>query len=139
MKKLHPLLSVLFLILGCSTDIETLNHRGGKYYEINSEEPFSGSVNSKYKSGQNKLKGYLKNGKEDGLWVQWYENGQKEYESTYKDGKQEGLWTNWDENGRKLRETTYKDGKQILYKLWNEDGSEGIELDGSEKIELFDG
>ena len=150
MKKLYPLLSVLFLICwGCesSVDIDTLNQRGDKYYEINSEKPFSGLVIKNYESGQNKLKGYLKDGERDRIWTEWYENGQKDSEITYKDGKfdgleigwyedgkksyecnwkdeeLDGLWTEWYKNGQKKSETNYNDGKLISKKEWNEDGS----------------
>ena len=66
MKKPHPLLSVLILILnGCSTfidlkiylggkksvDYNSLLQRGGSYYEINSEKPYSGPIIKKYESG----------------------------------------------------------------------------------------
>ena len=63
MKKLYPtlIISLLFLLVGCSTDFTTLQKRGDTYYEINSEEPFSGLIIEKYESGQNKTKGYLTN------------------------------------------------------------------------------
>ena len=77
MKKLYPLLTILFLIVGCPTIVDTLQKRGDTYYKINSKKPFSGSILSKYESGQYKSKGYLKNGKKDGLWTDWFENGQK--------------------------------------------------------------
>ena len=65
----------------------------------------------------------FKNGKEVGLFTEWYENGQKDREETYKTGKLDGLSTVWYENGQKEREGTYKDGKLISEKEWNEDGS----------------
>ena len=88
-------------------------------YEINSEEPFSGSVYSET------LKGNLKNGKRDGLWEFWYViTGEKESEGTYKNGKKDGLWTWWYENGQKKVEGIFKDGKPIkLIGNWNENGS----------------
>ena len=54
---------------------------------INSEEPFSGLIINKYESGQKHTKGYLTNGREDGIWTWWYENGQKSKEVDYFDGK----------------------------------------------------
>ena len=44
-------------------------------------------------------------------------------EYTYKDGKEDGLWTQWYENGQKDEEITYKNGEIISSKEWNEDGS----------------
>ena len=101
MKKLYPILiiSLLFLLVGCSTDFTTLQKRGDTYYEINSEKPFSGSVFDKYESGQYSMKGFIKKGNLDGDWTKWYGNGQKSYEGTY------------------------KDGEVISKKFWNKDGS----------------
>ena len=112
MKKLLPLLSVLFLILGCSTETDTLQKRGDLYYEINSDKPFSGLFLDKYESGQNKSKGYVKDGKNNGLWTHWYENGQKGEETNYKDGKQDGFQTIWFESGQRKKEQVFKDGKK---------------------------
>ena len=149
MKKLYPtlIISLLFLLVGCSTDFTTLQKRGDTYYEINSEEPFSGLIINKYESGQKHTKGYLTNGREDGIWTWWYENGQKEKEVDYfdgktldvlykkwddngqkeegtlKDGKLDGFVTEWYENGQKKYETIYKNGNLISKKEWNEDGS----------------
>ena len=114
MKKLLPLLSLLFLILnGCSMSIDlkidlgrkrsvdynSLLQRGGSYYEINSEKLFSGSIIKKHESGQYSMKGEMKDGKFDGDLTKWYKNGQISYIGTY------------------------KDGKIISEKQWNEDGS----------------
>ena len=50
MKKLYQILPViLFFLIGCSTDIDTLQRRGYKLYEINSETPFSGPVVGRFK------------------------------------------------------------------------------------------
>jgi len=108
MKKLHPLLSVLFLISwGCSTDFESLQERNNLYYKVNSDKPFSGSILSKYESGQKNIEGFLRNGKPDGLQTIWYENGHKESEETWKEGKENGLWIYWKENGKKSYEETW--------------------------------
>ena len=125
MKKPTPILilSLLFLIVGCSTDIESLQERNNLYYEVNSDKPFSGSIFSKYESGQKNIEGFLRNGKPDGLQTIWYENGQKKIEGTYVNGKENGLQTQWYENGQKWIEITYKDGEIISVKRWNEDGS----------------
>ena len=100
-----------------------------------------------HSTGKKRLEYYYKDGKEDGLFTEWYENGQKSYEETYKDGKEDGLYTmwyengqkssegtfkngigggvitEWYENGQKKKEETYKDGNLISEKRWNEDGS----------------
>ena len=156
MKKLYPLLSVLFLIVSCSTELDTLQKRGDTYYEINSEEPFSGLIINKYESGQKHTKGYLTNGREDGYWTWWYEGsaknhirlyldnildnlpylfydswenyGQKRKVVDYLDGTKDGLSTEWYENGQKKEEGTYKDGKEDgLWTGWYNNGQKEIE------------
>ena len=52
-----------------------------------------------------------KNGKVDGLWVDYYENGKKCSEENYKDGKRDGLCTEWYENGQKGMERNLKNGE----------------------------
>ena len=116
--KNHIIISLLFLLIGCSTELDTLQKRGDTYYEINSEEPFSGTIIKKYESGQEQTEGYLKNGREDGVWTYWYENGQKSLEGTFKDWKPDGLSTLWYENGQKKQE-----GTENEWTYWNEDGS----------------
>ena len=153
MKKLYPtlIISLLFLLIGCSKDLDTLEKRGDIYYEINSEEPFSGLIINKYESGQKHTKGYLTNGREDGYWTWWYEGspknhirlyldnildnlpylfydswenyGQKRKVVDYLDGTKDGLSTEWYENGQKKEEGTYKDGKEDgLWTGWYDNG-----------------
>ena len=147
MKRLLLIVLPLLLIVGCSTDIDTLQKRGDTYYKINSDKPFSGLIVNKYESGQKYTKGYLTNGRKDGIWTWWYENGQKSKEVDYFDGKTldvlykkwddngqneegtlkdrklDGFVTEWYENGQKKYETIYKDGKLISKKEWIEHGS----------------
>ena len=158
MKKLYPtlIISLLLLLVGCSTDFTTLQKRGDTYYEINSEEPFSGLIINKYESGQKHTKGYLTNGREDGYWTWWYEGspknhirlyldnildnlpylfydswenyGQKRKVVDYLDGTKDGLSTEWYENGQKKEEGTYKDGKEDgLWTGWYDNGQKEIE------------
>ena len=112
---------LLFLLIGCSkesVELSKLQDRGGLYYKINSEEPYSGTSFELYDNGQKKSEGTYKDGKEDGLWTGWYDNGQKEIEGAFKDGKPDGLSTLWYENGQKRQE-----GTENEWTYWNEDGS----------------
>jgi antitoxin component YwqK of YwqJK toxin-antitoxin module len=158
MKKLYPtlIISLLFLLIGCSTELDTLQKRDDTYYEIISEEPFSGLIINKYESGQKHTKGYLTNGREDGYWTWWYEGspknhirlyldnildnlpylfydswenyGQKRKVVDYLDGTKDGLSTEWYENGQKKEEGTYKDGKEDgLWTGWYDNGQKEIE------------
>lgn len=112
MKKIYQILTtILFFLMGCSTDIDTLQLIGDKLYEIDSKTPFSGSVVGTFKKDGFKGQGYVKDGEKDGLWTEWYDNGKKRSEGTWKDGKQDGLWTEWWDNGKKESEGTWKDGR----------------------------
>mgnify|MGYP006218386183 FL=1 len=86
-------------------------------------KPFTGIAVEKYKSGQKKVEGTYKDGKQHGLWTNWHENGQKYMEGTHKDGKANGMVTWWYENGQKSLEATYKDDEQISLKEWDRDGN----------------
>jgi antitoxin component YwqK of YwqJK toxin-antitoxin module len=125
--KNHIIISLLFLLIGCSkesVELSKLQDRGGLYYKINSEEPYSGTSFELYENGQKKSEGTYKDGKEDGLHTSWYNNGQKHIEETYKDGKQDGLYTKWYENGQKKSEMTYKNNMMVnIIGRWNSDGS----------------
>jgi len=144
------IITVLMLVVGCSKPIneDSLIDRNGVKYQQDSQKPYSGKVFRLYDTGENKNEGIYKDGKLEGLWIEWhengqkkikvtfkdgkedglltkwYENGQKRYEGTFKDGKQDGLWTRWYENGQKSEEATYKDGELIEWTLWDEDGNE---------------
>ena len=107
MKKLHPLLSVLFLIsIGFGQQLSEVieTYENGNIKSI--------TYHKKTRDGIKKVKeeGYL-------------DNGKKEFEGTFKDGEQQGLHTYWYENGKKKSEETWKGWKRISSKEWNEDGS----------------
>ena len=157
MKKIYQILTtILFFLMGCSTDIDTLQLIGDKLYEIDSKTPFSGSVVGTFKKDGFKGQGYVKDGERDGLWTEWWDNGQKESEGTWKDGRYDGLWTGWWKNGQKESVGNWKNGKADgLWNLWYENGQIMLEFeykngkpndsfffkrwneDGTEKIEPF--
>ena len=95
MKKLLILLfiTLTLLIQGCGSkticvETDDVQNRGGTYYLVNQQKPFTGNNSCQYlSSGQQHSKGKIKNGKKDGKWTYWYENGQIEVEATFKDGE----------------------------------------------------
>ena len=88
MKKLYPLLSVLFLIYwGCSLP------KSERIIRLEQD----GLHTEWYDNGQKKEETTYKNGKLE-LETVWYENGQKEIEWTYKYGKDFSRKC-WDEDG----------------------------------------
>ena len=60
---------------------------------------------------------------------------QLQFEFNYKDGKQDGLQLQWHENGQKRLEVNYKDGKEVegSAKYWN---SKGEPVDSREEAKV---
>ena len=149
MKELYPLLSVLFLIFGCSqkplneynvTEL-ILDDITNTYSKKFSNETPNGIVYQLI-GGSKYILGEVNDGKVSGLWTKWYENGQKESEETFKDGKRDGLGTWWYENGQKNSEGKFKDDKKDgLWTRWvyyGQKESEETFKDGKhELIRLF--
>ena len=75
-------------------------------------------------NGKKRWEGTFKNGKLNGLYMEWYMDGQKMIEVTYKNGKEDGLVSSWYSNGQKKDIQIYKDDNLVkLIGRWNEDGS----------------
>ena len=94
------------------------------------EKPFTGVWVDyyDYENGQKEYEGHYKDGKLNGLYVEWYEDGQKKCEERYKNGKENGLCTWWYENGQKELEGHFEDEKlNGLYVEWYEDGQKKCE------------
>ena len=101
MKKLYPLLSVLFLIsFGFSQQEYNFNDLvemdNGLWTEKFSDEPISGKVYGYFGEVEPYKKVYIgniRNGKKEGKWVSYYHTtGRKKSEYYYKNGKQDGVW-----------------------------------------------
>ena len=109
-----------------AVDFDSLEERDDLLYQNN--EPYSGWVKMMYDSGQKRAEGTFKDGKPDGLMIEWHQNGQKRAEGTFKDGQMDGLWMRWHKNGQKMFEGTYKDDNQVgLSTGWYENGQKAQE------------
>jgi len=134
--------------LGCETlGNENIFEIDGVYYKKGTNVPFTGEFIGQ-KNGILETKGRYKNGKRDGLWIDYHENGQIWYQGefkngephgvfigfypngitatkrTYKNGLIEGLSESFTENGRLELRVNYKNGKQDgLVKFFHEDGT----------------
>ena len=129
------ILAILIAIfaVGCGqkvVDDSKLVKRGGLYYEVNSEDPFSGTMVAYYSNGQKKGEAEYRYGKKHGKFIKYYENGQKENESEYRDGLEQGEATNWYENGQKQLESEWRDGKlHGKATSWYENGQKQAEAE----------
>ena len=96
------------LALGGTVKFDDLVFRTGLYYKKFTDVPFTGEVTGE-------TQGSVKDGKEEGLWVDNHKNGQISSKGTYTDGKQDGPWVGYDQNGN-VRDSytgTFKDGVKI--------------------------
>ena len=103
-------------------NIKELEPREGVVYLKGSDTPYTGKIFSLYPSGKREQEGNFKDGKVDGLSVEWHENGQKAAEKNFKDGKEDGLFVLWHENGQKMAEGKAKNGELVSAKFWNSKG-----------------
>ena len=140
MKKLHPLLSVLFLIYwGCSNpepiDDDLLIEKDGLKYHPETRQLYTGHTFSdilqkninkykkrppNYRSDMDKIfQGYYKEGLRDGLWTYKYYNYSRKRVGYYRNGKKDSLWTYYFKNDKKRVEGKYSNGvKEGIWKFY---------------------
>ena len=115
---------------------------GSTAYMKGSDTLYTGEAYKLYPNGQKLIQGSYKDGKKDGLFMEWHKNGQKSTEGNWKDGNEDGLFMGWHKNGEKNSESTYRDGKRDgLYAQWHYNGQnflenkykDGEEVEGSKK------
>jgi antitoxin component YwqK of YwqJK toxin-antitoxin module len=134
---------LLFISIGFSQkeyDIKNLIKQEYLYIGNFNDNSLNGIV-YKILGDQKVILGKLKNGKKDGLWIEWYpdrrkleetyneglldgfmslfyNNGQKEWRHTYNNGMLEGLWTYWYKNGQKSKEGNFEGGDSTGIWIW---------------------
>ena len=112
-----------------SVNYGELEQRESIWYLKGLDTPYTGKSFRLYDNGQKLVEGNYKDGKPDGLRVQWNEVGQKEAEINFKDGKENGLLTRWYNNGQKKYERNYKDGYlDDLSSAWHKNGQKRREV-----------
>ena len=158
MRKIYPLLSVLFFLIGCGNSNKTQKEKipqksksiyegvetqkeydyddimsdGGLYYLKFSDELVNGNVYLHNKE-RKILLGSIKNGLRDGKWTTWNKNGKKKFEGSFLLGKEVGLHVNyWSSNNEKWFEIYYSDGVMDgIYRTFGLDGK--LEEEGTYK------
>ncbi len=67
--------------------------------------------------------GLYRDGKREGMWMEWYTNGNKQKEGKYRNGKKEEMWTMWYPNEQIWSEISYRDGKKYKWHgVWVQNG-----------------
>ena len=87
-----------------------LVERNGVWFEVNSEEPFTGVAESFYGNGQLQNKIEMKAGLQDGLFELYYPNGQLHQKVNMKAGLQDGLFEEYYEDGEVKQKSIFKAG-----------------------------
>ena len=114
MKKLYPLLSVLFLVYwGCSKPEKDKSSFGieikdGLWYDKTTNELYTGLFTHSFAIGN--VKGSFKNGLKDGSWVRYYRDEKIKEEGSYINGLKHSKWTMWYRNGNLKRSMEYNYG-----------------------------
>ena len=103
---------------------EVLYDRSGQYITADNyntsfigffynQKVYNGPGFIRYRSGEKREQGKLKNGFRSGVWTGWDKEGNKKYTGEYQKGKPHGSWTGFYSNGEKKYEGNYKFSFQI--------------------------
>ncbi len=115
---------------------EVLWERGGQYITADNyssffyfnQKVYNGPGFLKYRSGEKKEEGNLKNGFKAGAWTGWDKEGNKKFVGEYKRGKPHGQWTGFHLNGKKKYEGNYKFSFQVgKWTYFNNKGIKNLE------------
>ena len=89
-EKLPPIIPLLLFLVSCperEVEWSELNERQGLYYAPLEDKPYSGKVITIHDESPDVINGYIKNGKRDGLFRQWWgSRGRLSSEETYVNG-----------------------------------------------------
>ena len=106
---------VLFCLtstVGWSLEYKDLVERDGIYYKKFIDGPFTGKI-------EGKEQGLIKNGKKEGLWIEYHTNGYLKSKGKFENGNKEGTWVKYYSN-KQLKskgkfENGNKEGLRIKY------------------------
>ena len=124
-------------------DLNNLEKINNIFFIEGENIPADGSI-YQYRNGKKEIMGIMKNGKKDGVWVEWhnygrrlqetykdgvldgfvsifYKNGQKEWRHTYNNGVLEGNYTRWHRNGKRAIDGFFEDGMPVGVWAWRDE------------------
>ena len=120
----YLLLFFILILFSCSNEPvnmeEVLFERSNQYitkdnfspYFFFNQKVYNGPAYNRYRSGEKKEQGILKNGYKTGSWTGWNKGGAKRFTGEYKEGKEDGIWIGFHPNGKKKYEGKYANGLQ---------------------------
>ena len=146
----YLLFSFIIVFFSCSDEPvnmeEVLFERGGQYITADNFSPYfffnqkvyNGPAYTKYRTGEKREQGILKNGFKSGSWTGWDKEGNKRFTGEYKEGKENGLWVGFHPNGKKKYEGKYTNGLQTgNWFYFNKEGKKELEESYSELGKLI--
>jgi len=92
-------------------------------YVEKDDQPYTGWVKSTIESGELVKLGYLKQGRKEGMWMDWYESGRKKSQIHWTEDRMDGPFLVWHEKGPIKVVGQTKDGE--VDGQWNEFYSNG--------------
>ena len=98
-----PAVLILYaiLIFGCANEpiniLTDLKLNDGLYYKTGENKPYTGEVFSNFSNRTKKTSGHLLDGKRDGIWTENYENGRIKLKASFKNGKANGIRIEWEQ------------------------------------------
>ncbi len=110
MSKLRHLISpwvTLIFVTGCSTSTKPCSSSGDTSW--NPPIPLEIKGNRQCHQAKQKDGKYLNHGK----YVEWYKNGSIAIEGEFKDGKKDGVWVQYNEKGQKILEKKFRNGVEV--------------------------
>jgi antitoxin component YwqK of YwqJK toxin-antitoxin module len=115
-RSLLILFLVFWFIQACGSPVQRSEtyKRGRLVYQLNAEEPFTGTVVGKgrlsYHRQRLRFEKTYKKGLQDGVTKYWYDNGQLESVIPYKRGKIDGIVVRYYANGKRRSKIHYVEG-----------------------------
>ena len=103
-------LLMIFLLVSCATDYESLEEKEGKFYKINSEKPYSGKVNIYDLNKNIKERFNILDGNKDGSYFKYFDDGNVQIKGSYNSGKKEGIEYEFNNKNIVIRESEFVRG-----------------------------
>ena len=100
---------VSFAIFGM--DFNDLVYREGLYYDKSTDSPFTGKV-------RGLSEGLIKEGKQEGPWIEFHRKRKLYLKGNYKNGKRNGSWTAYWSSGQLVHQAIFKNG--VREGNWND-------------------
>ena len=136
----HIILLIAILFVGCSKEPKEMEavlfERSGQWitnddyssFFFFNRKVYNGPAFNRYRSGEKREEGMLKNGFKSGIWIGWDKEGKKKFSGEYEKGKAHGKWTGYHLNGERKYEGLYEQGFQTgKWAYYNEQGKKTLE------------